>query len=127
LFSNSYLYFWKNTHDFRSFGNTTFEKAVDQWSVSFVRREFFPAPGPSARYPTMGQSGCCWLQIPFSQKMGQSLKDFFTTIRMNTASELLKEKSVTKVAEIMGYSSVQAFTRAYKSAKNISPSKIFKT
>lgn len=50
----------------------------------------------------------------FSQKMGQSLKVFFSALRMNTATELLRKKTVTEVSEMLGYSSIHAFTRAYK-------------
>lgn len=50
----------------------------------------------------------------FSQNMGQSLKGFFAALRMNAATELLRKKNVTEVAEILGYSSIHAFTRAYK-------------
>jgi AraC-like DNA-binding protein len=46
--------------------------------------------------------------------MGQSLKNFFTALRMNAATELLRQKSVTEVSDILGYSSIHAFTRAYK-------------
>lgn len=58
----------------------------------------------------------------FSKKMGQSLKDFFISIRMDKAKELLKRKTVTQVSEIMGYSSIHAFTRAFKSNFNELPS-----
>lgn len=50
----------------------------------------------------------------FSDKMGGSLKAFFAALRMNAATELLRKKSVTEVSEILGYSSIHAFTRAYK-------------
>lgn len=55
-----------------------------------------------------------YLSHLFSQKMGQSLKDFFLALRMNAATELLRKKKVTEVAEILGYSSIHSFTRAYK-------------
>ncbi len=55
-----------------------------------------------------------YLSHLFSSRMGQSLKNFFTALRMNAATELLRQKSVTEVAEILGYSSIHAFTRAYK-------------
>jgi AraC-like DNA-binding protein len=55
-----------------------------------------------------------YLSHLFSQKMGQSLKSFFTVLRMNTATELLRKKRVTEVAEILGYSSIHSFSRAYK-------------
>lgn len=55
-----------------------------------------------------------YLSHLFSERMGQSLKNFFIALRMNAATELLRQKSVTEVAEILGYSSIHAFTRAYK-------------
>ena len=55
-----------------------------------------------------------YLSHLFSDRMGQSLKNFFTALRMNAATELLRQKSVTEVSEILGYSSIHAFTRAYK-------------
>ena len=55
-----------------------------------------------------------YLSHLFSDRMGQSLKGFFAALRMNAATELLRKKSVTEVAEILGYSSIHSFTRAYK-------------
>ena len=63
-----------------------------------------------------------YLSHIFSEKMGESLKDFFISLRMDKAKELLKKKSVTQVSEILGYSSIHAFTRAYKANFNTSPS-----
>ncbi len=62
-----------------------------------------------------------YLSHLFSQKMGQSLKNFFTILRMNTATELLKKKRVTEIAEILGYSSIHSFSRAYKKFCDVSP------
>lgn len=55
-----------------------------------------------------------YLSHLFSSQMGQSLKNFFAALRMSEATELLKSKSVTEVSDILGYSSIHAFTRAYK-------------
>lgn len=55
-----------------------------------------------------------YLSHLFSSRMGQSLKDFFASLRMNAATELLRKKTVTEVSEMLGYSSIHAFTRAYK-------------
>lgn len=63
-----------------------------------------------------------YLSHMFSEKMGQSLKTFFTTLRMNQATELLKNKNVTEVSEILGYSSLHAFSRAYKQFCDKAPS-----
>ena len=55
-----------------------------------------------------------YLSHIFSARMGQSLKEFFAALRASEATELLKKKSVTEVSAIMGYSSIHAFTRAYR-------------
>ncbi|MBE6749829.1 MAG: helix-turn-helix domain-containing protein [Ruminococcaceae bacterium] len=60
----------------------------------------------------------------FSDVMKESLKDFFIKLRMETATELLRETSVTKVSNMLGYSSVHAFTRAYKTACGKAPSSL---
>lgn len=62
-----------------------------------------------------------YLSHLFSEKMGQSLRNFFISLRMDKAKELLKKRTVTQVAETLGYSSIHAFTRAYKSACNELP------
>ncbi len=63
-----------------------------------------------------------YLSHLFSEKMGQSLKSFFTALRMNMATELLKKKKVTEVSDMLGYSSMHAFSRAYKQFCSESPS-----
>ncbi|MBQ7799744.1 MAG: AraC family transcriptional regulator [Oscillospiraceae bacterium] len=58
----------------------------------------------------------------FSSRMGQSLKEFFASLRISEATELLKVKSVTEVSSLLGYSSIHAFTRAYKQMCGETPS-----
>ncbi len=58
----------------------------------------------------------------FSSRMGQSLKEFFASLRASEATELLKVKSVTEVSSLLGYSSIHAFTRAYKQMCGETPS-----
>ena len=58
----------------------------------------------------------------FSENMGQSLKEFFLSLRISEATELLKTKSVTEVSSALGYSSIHAFTRAYKQMCGETPS-----
>ena len=62
----------------------------------------------------------------FSQKMGQTLKSFFINLRMDTADKLLCEKSVTEVSELLGYSSIHAFSRAYKTVRGSLPNTVRK-
>ena len=58
----------------------------------------------------------------FSNRMGQSLKEFFASLRISEATELLKKKSVTEVSSILGYSSIHSFTRAYRQMCGETPS-----
>lgn len=58
----------------------------------------------------------------FSNRMGQSLKEFFASLRASEATELLKKKSVTEVSSILGYSSIHSFTRAYRQMCGETPS-----
>ena len=65
-----------------------------------------------------------YLSHIFSKKMGQSLREFFNELRMTVANELLCEKSVTEVSDILGYSSIHAFSKAYKNYYSNSPKNI---
>ncbi len=62
-----------------------------------------------------------YLSHLFSEKTGKSLKSFFTEMRMDSAELLLKTKSVTEVAELLHYSSIHAFSKAYKNRFRHSP------
>lgn len=59
----------------------------------------------------------------FSGITGKNLKEYFTSLRMETAHSLLMEnKRVTHVAELLGYSSIHTFSRAYKKYFQNAPS-----
>ena len=58
----------------------------------------------------------------FSALTGESLKAYHTKRRFEKANEYLREGySVTKVAELMGFKSIHAFSRAYKKYVGIAP------
>lgn len=88
--------------------------------VSFLRNNLFD-PEALSRLSTDTGYSYSYLSHTFSRKMGESLKSFFYTLRMNIASELLKEKSVTEVAGMLGYSSIHSFSKAYKNFHSSSP------
>jgi len=59
----------------------------------------------------------------FSDTTGKNLKEYFLSLRMETAHSHLKENvPVTTVAELLGYSSIHTFSRAYKAYFQNSPS-----
>ena len=59
----------------------------------------------------------------FSDITGKNLKDYFISLRMENAHSLLMENTnVTQVAELLGYSSIHTFSRAYKAYFQTPPS-----
>ena len=58
----------------------------------------------------------------FSAFTGESLKSYHTKRRFEKSNEYLRQGySVTKVAELMGFKSIHAFSRAYKKYVGIAP------
>ena len=59
----------------------------------------------------------------FSEVTGKNLKEYFTSLRMEAARSLLMENTrVTQVSELLGYSSIHTFSRAYKAYFQVPPS-----
>lgn len=67
------------------------------------------------------------LERQFQKEYGVSLIAYVSKRRMQLAQELLTEKSVSRVAEEVGFSSIYAFSRAFKNKFGISPSEYQKT
>lgn len=69
-----------------------------------------------------------FLYQSFYECMGDTLREYFLKIRMKKAALLLKDGlTVTEISEILGYSSVHPFSRAFKKLYGLSPSKYNKT
>ncbi len=63
-----------------------------------------------------------YISSVFSKSMGISLKEYHLLSRHKRECELLNEtKSVTEVADRMGYGSIHAFSHAFKAREGISP------
>ena len=64
-----------------------------------------------------------YLSNLFKKTTGQTMMDYYRIRRLETAKQLLNEKgqSITKIAEALNYSSVYAFSRAFKSHFGVSP------
>jgi len=59
----------------------------------------------------------------FHEQTGISIHQYYISKKMETAAQLLAEgKTVTQVGEMLGYSSIHSFSRAYKKHFNLSPS-----
>ena len=63
----------------------------------------------------------CYLEHLFKKRYGVGIMAYRNEKRMQTAKELLAEFSVTEVSEKLGFSSIYAFSRAYKIRFGISP------
>ncbi len=64
-----------------------------------------------------------YLEKKFKQTFGISLIEYRNNKRMLLANRLLRNYSVTKVAEDLGYQSIYSFSRAYKHHFGLSPNK----
>jgi len=63
-----------------------------------------------------------YLDRQFKKKFGASLIEYRNQKRMQRACDLLKEgNSVTRVSEILGFSSVYSFSRTFKNEFGVSP------
>ena len=63
----------------------------------------------------------CHLDRCFQRRYGVGIIAYRNRIRMQTGAALLRQQSVTAVAEALGFSSIYAFSRAFKSHFGVSP------
>ena len=68
----------------------------------------------------MGKSRLCML---FSEYMGESPIEYYSRLKMSEAKKLLlrDELSVSNISDLLGYSSIHNFSRAFKKAVGTSP------
>ncbi len=102
------------------YDNISIKESLLFYVISYLKNNVYSINALSRLSEDTGYS-YSYLSHLFSQKMGQTLKAFFASIRMDAADKLLAEKSVTEVSELLGYSSVHAFSRAYKSVRKQLP------
>lgn len=102
------------------YDNISIKESLLYYVISYLKNNVYQINALSRLSEDTGYS-YSYLSHLFSQKMGQTLKSFFASIRMDAADKLLLEKSVTEVSDLLGYSSVHAFSRAYKSVRGCPP------
>lgn len=68
----------------------------------------------------MGKSKLCKL---FDEYLGESPMEYFTKLKIAEAKKLLRQEelAVSKVADMLGYSSIHNFSRAFKTSTGFSP------
>lgn len=64
-----------------------------------------------------------YLEKLFKQEYGVSVINYRNSKRMSAATELLPVYSVSQTAQMLGFSSIYAFSRAFRAAYGISPTK----
>lgn len=64
-----------------------------------------------------------YLEKLFKQEYGVSVINYRNSKRMSAATELLPVYSVSQTAQILGFSSIYAFSRAFRTAYGVSPTK----
>lgn len=65
----------------------------------------------------------------FKENIGQSPMDYYMELKIKEAKKLLREKnySVSQIADMLGYSSIHIFSRAFKKAAGFSPTAYVKS
>lgn len=68
----------------------------------------------------MGKSQLCKL---FDEQMGEGPIEYYSKLKMIEAKHLLRDElSVSRIADMLGYSSIHNFSRAFKRSVGVSPS-----
>lgn len=59
----------------------------------------------------------------FRESTGQSPMDYYTELKMNYAKKLIREQnhSISQISDMLGYSSVHTFSRAFKKSVGFAP------
>ncbi|MBQ7779465.1 MAG: helix-turn-helix domain-containing protein [Clostridia bacterium] len=68
----------------------------------------------------------CYLDHCFGSRYGIGIMKYRNEKRMQTAKEMLKRSTVSEVSEKLGFSSIYAFSRAFKNRFGVSPNEIKK-
>lgn len=65
----------------------------------------------------------------FRESTGQSPMEYYMNIKIKEAKKLIREKnySVTEISDMLGYSSIHIFSRAFKKAVGMSPTEYAKS
>ena len=64
-----------------------------------------------------------YIEKLFRQEYGSSVISYYNSKRMKKDVSLLKDHSVTETAQMLGFSSIYTFSRAFRSAYGVSPAK----
>ena len=70
----------------------------------------------------------CYLSHRFKEQMGMTLQDYISRKKIQKSIEMMTRQnfSVSQASEKLGYSNVQAFSRAFKRNTNVSPTAYLK-
>lgn len=113
----------KNTKDSRELA----ESSIIELITAYMRENLYTSLTLSdicARF-FMGKSQLCMI---FSEHVGQSPIDYYHRLKMQEAKRLLlsKNHSITRISDMLGYSSIHNFSRAFKAYVGASPTEYLK-
>ncbi len=103
--------------------NISMKENLVFYAASYLKTKVYDINALSTLSEDIGYS-YSYISHLFSKTMGQSLRRFFGDLRAELAEELLLKHNVTEVSAMLGYSSVHAFTRAFKRSAGVSPGSV---
>lgn len=97
-------------------------ESVERELIKYLDKNYLNISSISELVNYMGYS-YSYLEKIFKRTFGLSIKDYVINKKMEYALELLKnrENNVTKIANVLGYSSLYNFSRAFKNHFGVSP------
>lgn len=114
----------------RCFGNNSLSESVSNDAnlkvcsmvMSYIDNHIYTMKSLSEVASEMGYN-YSYISTLFRKTCGMTLNSYFKTKRMNEAKKLLQNKkmSVSEIARVMNYSSVYAFSKAFKEYFGASP------
>jgi AraC-like DNA-binding protein len=113
----------ENSRSIVSFGGITDGEALCLQLMNYIDTHIYTMDCLSRLSETTGYSYNYMSNI-FKKNTSTTLLEYFHAKRMKTAKLLLAEnkRSVSQIAELLGYSSIYTFSRAFKKQYGISPS-----
>lgn len=123
LFKNNHLYISDCLHCALS------EKPLETEKIQLARKYIQEHLSQKFTIPEIASvvgTNQCYLKKGFKELYGSTIFDFVLENRMHKAEYLLKnsEKKLLEIAELVGYSSLSSFSKAYKNYFGISPSRV---
>jgi AraC-like DNA-binding protein len=102
--------------------STTSVKLTPYAVIRYVDKNFFEFPGIAAISKALGYSQS-YISHMFRDKMGITLQEYICRKKIEASLDFLKYQkyTVTQIAMMLNYASVQSFSKAFRKALGCSP------